>query len=175
MPENEPSPAMMSTSPIPSVTTQGRLPDHFRADAVALVESWTDGLRGDHPVVTSVERDAEVDRWYVRTRSEAKTVTTVWFTVRERTLGFESYFLPMPEDNVGAVYEYLLRANARLYDMRFSIGPEDATYLSGVVPLQGLLAGGSAELDRLLGSVYAASEECFPTAARIGFPARFGS
>ncbi len=153
----------------------GLLPDHFRADALSLLESWTGGLHTDHPVVTSVERDADVDRWYVRTRSEAKTVTTVWFTVRERTLHFESYFLPTPEDNVGAVYEYLLRANARLYDLRFSIGPEDATYLSGVVPLQGLLAGGSAELDRLLGSVYAASEECFPTAARLGFPARFAS
>lgn len=153
----------------------GPPPDQFRADSVALLESWTAGLGRDHPVVTSVERDAEVDRWYVRTRSEAKTVTTVWFTVRERTLHFESYFLPTPEDNAVAVYEYLLRANARLYDMRFSIGPEDATYLSGVVPLQGLLAGGSAELDRLLGSVYAASEECFPTAARLGFPARFGS
>ena len=153
----------------------GLLPDHFRSEAVALLESWTDGLGRDHPVVTSVERDADVDRWYVRTRSDAKTVTTVWFTVRERTLHFESYFLPMPEEHAEAVYEYLLRANARLYDMRFSIGPEDATYLSGVVPLQGLLAGGSAELDRLLGSVYAASEECFPTAARIGFPARFAS
>lgn len=162
----------MSESATPE---SGLLPDHFRAAAVALLESWTDVLRRDHPVVTSVERDADVDRWYVRTRSEAKTVTTVWFTVRERTLHFESYFLPMPDDNVAAVYEYLLRANARLYGMRFSIGPEDASYLSGVVPLQGLLAGGSAELDRLLGSVYAASEECFPTAARIGFPARFAS
>ena len=122
-----------------------------------------------------MERDADVDRWYVRTRSDAKTVTTVWFTVREPTLHFESYFLPLPEEHADAVYEYLLRANARLYDMRFSIGPEDATYLSGVVPLQGLLAGGIGELDRLLGSVYAASEECFPTAARIGFPARFSS
>ncbi len=150
-------------------------PDHFRADAVVLLESWTDEISRDHPVVTSVERDHEVDRWYVRTRSEAKTVTTVWFTVRERTLHFESYFLPAPEENVSAVYEYLLRANGRLYDMRFSIGPEDASYLSGVVPLQGLLAGGSDELDRLLGSVYAASEECFPTAARLGFPARFAS
>ncbi len=153
----------------------GFSPDRFRADSLALLASWTVGLGRDHPVVTSVERDADVDRWYVRTRSEAKTVTTVWFTVRERTLHFESYFLPMPEENAGAVYEYLLRANARLYDMRFSIGPEDATYLSGVVPLQGLLAGGGAELDRLLGSVYAASEECFPTAARLGFPARFAS
>jgi hypothetical protein len=149
--------------------------DRWRADAVSLLESWTEEIGRDHPVVTSVERDPDVDRWYVRARGEAKLVTTVWFTVRERTLHFESYFLPTPEENPGAVYEYLLRANARLYDLRFSIGPEDATYLTGVIPLGGLLAGGSAELDRLLGSVYAASEECFPTAGRLGFPARFAS
>jgi hypothetical protein len=97
----------------------------------------------------------------------------VWFTVRERTLHFESYFLPTPEENAGAFYEYLLRTNARLYNMRFSIGGEDATYLTGLVPLDGVLAGGESELDRILGSVYAASEECFATAGRIGFPKRF--
>lgn len=141
--------------------------------SVALVERWTASLALDHPVVTSVERDPDVDRWYVRARGEAKLVTTVWFTVRERTLHFESYFLPTPEENAAAFYEYLLRTNARLYSMRFSIGGEDATYLTGLVPLAGVLAGGDAELDRILGSVYAAGEECYPTAGRIGFPSRF--
>jgi Putative bacterial sensory transduction regulator len=141
--------------------------------AVALLERWTASIALDHPVVTSVERDPEVDRWYVRAHGDAKLVTTVWFTVRERTLHFESYFLPTPEENAGPFYEYLLRTNARLYDMRFSIGGEDATYLTGLVPLVGVLAGGDAELDRILGSVYAASEECFATAGRIGFPKRF--
>jgi hypothetical protein len=144
-----------------------------RAAAVALLERWTASLTVDHPVVTNVERDPDVDRWYVRARGEAKLVTTVWFTVRERTLHFESYFLPTPEENEGAFYEYLLRTSARLYNMRFSIGGEDATYLTGLVPLEGLLAGGEPELDRILGSVYAASEECFATAGRIGFPKRF--
>lgn len=153
--------------------TVPQAPDRWRGAAVALLESWTASITEDHPVVTSVERDPDVDRWYVRARGETKMVTTVWFTVRERTLHFESYFLPTPEENSGAVYEYLLRANARLYDMRFSIGPEDATYLTGVVPLDGLLAGGAEELDRLLGCVYATSEECFSVAGRIGFPARF--
>ena len=144
-----------------------------RSLAIALLERWTASLAVDHPTVTNVQRDPDVDRWYVRARGEAKLVTTVWFTVRERTLHFESYFLPSPEENSGAFYEYLLRTNSRLYDMRFSIGGEDATYLTGLVPLIGLLAGGEPELDRILGSVYAASEECFATAGRIGFPSRF--
>ena len=142
-------------------------------EALELLERWTTSLTVDHPVVTNVERDPDVDRWYVRARGEAKLVTTVWFTVRERTLHFESYFLPSPEENTGEFYEYLLRTNARLYGMRFSIGGEDATYLTGLVPLVGIVAGGEPELDRILGSVYAASEECFATAGRIGFPRRF--
>ena len=141
--------------------------------AVELFERWTAVVAEDNPIVTNIERDADVDRWYLRVRGEEKIVTTVWFTVRERTLYFESYFLPEPEGNVAQFYEYLLRANTRLYAMRFSIGLEDATYLTGIVPLDALLAGGEAELDRLLGSVYAASEACFRTAGRIGFPGRF--
>lgn len=144
-----------------------------RLAALALVEQWTATTAVENPIVTKIERDPEVDRWYVRVRGEAKLVTTVWFTVRERTLHFESYFLPYPEENRADVYEYLLRANARLYGMRFSIGGEDAAYLTGLIPLTALLAGGEDELDRILGSVYATSEDCYLTAARIGFPARF--
>ena len=145
----------------------------LRTDAIALFERWTGVLAQENPIVTNIERDADVDRWYVRVRGEEKLVTTVWFTVRERTLHFESYFLPEPEDNAAQFYEYLLRANNRLYAMRFSIGLEEATYLTGLVPLEGLLAGAEPELDRILGSVYAASEQCFRTAGRIGFPGRF--
>jgi hypothetical protein len=153
--------------------TSGAPDGALRADALRVIESWATSTASDNPIVTSVERDADVDRWFVRVRGEQKLVTTVWFTVRERTLHFESYFLPTPEENSSGFYEYLLRANARLYTMRFSVGLEDASYLTGIVPLAAVVAGGVDELDRVLGSVYAASEDCFPTAARIGFPARF--
>ena len=150
------------------------LPSPAQHDAaVALLVRWTDLVAGENPIVTNIDRDADVDRWYVRIRGEEKIVTTVWFTIRERTLSFESYFLPAPEDNAAQFYEYLLRANTRLYGMRFSIGLEDATYLTGIVPLVSVLAGAEAELDKILGSVYAVSEQCFRTAGRIGFPSRF--
>ena len=142
--------------------------------AEALIQSWLDSQRADNPVVADVERGdvegADVARWYVRMRGEEKLVTTMWLTLRERTLHFETYVMPAPEENIAECYEYLLRANQRLYVMRFAIGPEDAIYLMGQLPLEAL---SDDELDRLLGAAYAHSEECFPTGMRIGYASKF--
>lgn len=140
----------------------------------SLVAAWVARLVDENPVVTNVEKDPTCERWFIRVRGEEKLVTTVWLTVRERTVSYETYFMPAPEENIAACYEYLLRANARFYGMRFSIGGEDAVYLTGQMPFSALADGcGEAELDRLLGSAYAYSEECFRTAMRIGFETMF--
>ena len=54
--------------------------------------------------------------------------------------------------------------------MRFAIGPEDALYLVGQMPLS---AVDEEELDRIVGSTYAAVEQWFRAAMRIGFAGRF--
>jgi hypothetical protein len=147
-----------------------------RGDVVALLEQWTTTITRENPVVTNVERDTTCDRWFVRVRGEEKLVTTVWFTVREETLAYETYFMPSPEENVAAVFEYLLRANIRFYGLRFAIGQEDAVYLVGQTPFRSLRgADGIDELDRILGAAYAYSEECFRTAMQIGFASRFSA
>ena len=143
---------------------------------LALVTSWVERLVEDNPVVTNVENDPTCDRWFIRVRGEEKLVTTVWLTVREQTVSYETYFMPAPEENIAACYEYLLRASARFYGMRFSIGGEDAVYLTGQMPFSAFGAGcADDELDRLLGAAYAYSEECFRTAMSIGFASRFRS
>ncbi len=103
-------------------------------------------------------------------RGEEKTLIAVWLTLRERTLHYESYFMPAPEENVETCFEYLLRANARLFATRFAIGPEDAVYLVGQMPLS---AVDEAELDRLVGTLYAASEHHFPAAMSIGYESKY--
>jgi hypothetical protein len=142
--------------------------------AEALITSWLDVQRADNPVIAAIERGtvegADVARWYVRMQGEEKEFITLWLTLRERTLHFETYVAPAPEENAAQFYEYLLRANQRLYVMRFAIGPEDAVYLMGQLPLQALC---DDELDRLLGSTWQHAEECFPTAMRIGYSSRF--
>lgn len=154
------------------MTTPNRAAAHDRV--VALMELWTSRTAVENPVVTNIERDPTCDRWFVRVRGDEKLVTTVWFTVREETLAYETYFMPWPEENVAGVFEYLLRANQRFYGYRFAIGVEDAVYLVGQTPFRAL-EGDDAEdeLDRILGAAYAYSEECFRTAMRIGFASKF--
>lgn len=143
-------------------------------EVVALVASWAACLVAENPVVTNVEKDPTCQRWFIRIRGDEKLVTTVWLTVREQTVSYETYFMPAPEENISACYEYLLRASGRFYGMRFSIGGEDAIYLTGQLPFSAFGPEvGEEELDRVLGAAYAYSEECFRTAMRIGFQTKF--
>jgi hypothetical protein len=145
-----------------------------RGPFVALVEAWVAKIVAENPIVSSVERDPEVDRWYVRVRGDEKAVTTVWITVGEQVVHAESYFMPWPEDNRAETFEYLLRSSQRFYGLRFCIGPEDAVYLRGELPLAALLSGDpNDELDRLLGAIYAYTEDCFRTAMTLTFGDRF--
>jgi hypothetical protein len=144
------------------------------AEVSALVERWSATVVEENPVVTNVERDPSCKRWFVRARGEEKLVTTLWVTVREETVHFETYFMPAPEENIVECYEYLLRACARFYAYRINIGGEDAIYLSAQLPFSAFVAPhGESELDRMLGAAYAYSEECFRTAMTIGFATHF--
>ena len=136
----------------------------------ALIDRWTEAERAVNEVVAAVDHDPELRRWYVRLRGEEKSFTAVWLTLRERTLHYETYFMPAPEENFEALYEYLLRANTRLFGMRFAIGAEDAIYLVGQMPLS---AVDEEELDRIVGSSYAYSEQYFRPAMSIGYASRF--
>ena len=137
----------------------------------ALIDGWAARELSSNPVVLAVDRDPDLRRWYVRMRGEEKDFTTVWLTLGQQTLQYETYFMPAPEENVESLYEYLLRLNVRLYGMRFAVGGEDAVYLVGQMPLAAL---DEDELDRVVGSTYAAVEQWFRPALRIGFAGRFG-
>jgi hypothetical protein len=138
----------------------------------AIVTAWLDVQRRENPVIVAIERDADaaLRRWYVRMRGEERDFIAIWLTVGDYTLSFESYVMPAPEENAGELYEYLLRQNARTNGMAFEIGPEDAVYLRGQLPLHAVDAD---ELDRIVGSIYAYVERWFRPAMRIGFRSRF--
>ena len=53
-----------------------------------------------NPLLTAVDHDRSLRRWYVRMRGDDKAVITVWLTLGERTLHYETYFMPAPEENV---------------------------------------------------------------------------
>jgi hypothetical protein len=135
------------------------------------IDGWLRAAAAANPVIASIERGEPGERrWYVRMRGEEKDVTTVWLTLGQRTLRYETYLMPAPEENHAKLYEHLLRRNDRLVGAHFSIGAEDAVFLRGELPASAL---GEAELDRILGTLYADVERCFRPALRIGFASRF--
>ena len=99
----------------------------------ARISGWLGEQLRDNPVVVAVERDLESGerRWFVRLRGEQKDVFTIWFTLRQRTLHYETYVMPAPEENHAQLYEHLLRRNLKLYGAAFAIGDEDAVFLVG--------------------------------------------
>lgn len=144
-------------------------PDEIAAVA-ATIHSWAEREKASNALVAAIDHDPASLRWFVRLRGDQKTITTVWLTLRERTLHFETQFMPAPEENVEALYDYLLRVNARLYGVRFAIGDEEAIYLLGQLPVQAI---DDDELDRIIGSCFAYTEEYFRAAMRIGYASKF--
>jgi hypothetical protein len=136
------------------------------------IDRWLAAQLDENPVIVAVERDEESGerRWFVRAHGEEKDVFTIWFTLRQRTLHYETYVMPAPEENHAALYEQLLRRNAKLYGAAFAIGEEDAIFLAGQLDNASVT---EAELDRVLGSLYAWVEQFFRPAMRIGYATRF--
>lgn len=136
------------------------------------IDAWLAAQLAENPVVAAVERDEESGerRWFVRVHGEQKDVFTIWFTLRQRTLHYETYVMPAPEENQAELYEHLLRRNRKLYGAAFAIGEEDAVFLVGQLADEAVT---DDELDRILGSLYAWVEQYFRPAMRIGFASRF--
>jgi hypothetical protein len=105
----------------------------------------------------------------VRVTGEQKDVFTIWFHLRQRTLHYETYVMPAPEENHARFFEHLLRRNLKMFGAAFAVGDEDAIFLVGQLPNH---AVDDDELDRVLGSLYVWVERFFPTAIRIGFASR---
>jgi len=135
------------------------------------IDEWLANLRGTNTAIVAIDR-AEGDeiRWYVRMRGEEKEFTTIWITLGQRTLRYETYVMPAPEENAAELYESVLRRNERLVGAHFSIGAEDAIFLRGELPLALVC---EPELDRIVGTLYDIVERAFPSLIRIGFASRF--
>jgi hypothetical protein len=144
--------------------------DEFAA-AEALVDTWLERQLADNPAVAALDRGEPGEyRWYLRLRGEEKEVFTICWTLGQRTLHYETYMMPTPEENQAAVYELLLRRNAKVFGAAFNIGDEDAVYLAGQIAVAHLDEG---ELDRILGTLWEWVERTFRPAMRLGYASRF--
>ncbi|GBL20674.1 hypothetical protein EMGBS4_07340 [Acidimicrobiaceae bacterium] len=145
--------------------------DLFDDAAIARVErqidEWLGRIRASYTNIEAVDR-AEGDeiRWFIRMRGEEKDFTTIWLTLGQRTLRYETYVMPAPEQNAELLYETILRRNEKLVGAHFSIGVEDAIFLRGELVLSALV---ERELDRAIGTMYAVVEQLFWSLLEIGF------
>ena len=100
--------------------------DAYDADQLAdlgrRVDGWLADLADEHDHILAVDRtfDGTV-RWHVRMRGDDKEFTTVWLTLGQRTLRYETYVMPAPEENDAELYEHLLRRNDTIVGAHFSV------------------------------------------------------
>ena len=135
------------------------------------ITQWLLSMKDRNETIVAVDRgEIGERRWYVRLRGDEKEFTTVWLTLGQRTLRYETYVMPAPEENAEMLYEHVLRRNESLVGAHFSIGVEDAIFLRGELPLRLV---DEPELDRVIGTLYATVERVFPVIIRIGFASRF--
>ena len=126
----------MGAASYPDAMAQRPLTDDELDTLQAHIEGWLHRQLAENPVVAAVEKDTESGerRWFVRVQGEQKDVFTIWFHLRQRTLHYETYVMPAPEENHAAFYEHLLHRNLKLFGAAFAIGDEEAVFLVGQLP-----------------------------------------
>jgi hypothetical protein len=95
-----------------------------------------------------------------------KLKTACNLIVGEHALRIEAFVMRHPDENHQELWAWLLRRNARMYGVSFSIDAAGDVYLTGRVSLRAL---DEDELDRLLGAVLTYADESFDSMLEIGF------
>jgi hypothetical protein len=149
--------------------------DEEREHVVATIDRWAQSQLITGEALIAFEKIEVNDRtashrWLLRFAGEEKEFITLWLTFHQRTLHFETQFMPFPDENREEVLSYLMRKNAQLFSMAFAFGPEDALYLVGRVPAALV---DDDELDRIAGCSMMYVDDYFPTAMSLGFPTQY--
>ncbi|HEX4015700.1 MAG TPA: YbjN domain-containing protein [Frankiaceae bacterium] len=95
-----------------------------------------------------------------------KLTTMTWLLVQDFSLLIEAFFMRKPEDDPAAVHDWMLKRNAHMYGLAFSIDQLGDVYLVGKLPLSAVEPD---EIDRLLGCMLRYSDDGFDTAVALGF------
>jgi hypothetical protein len=113
----------------------------------------------------SYDRKAE-GRYFVTLPGTKKLQTNCWLIVREHAFAIEAFVCRRPDEAHEEVYRYLLRRNAKLYGVHYTVDALGDIYLVGRLGLDGIT---EAEVDKLLGQVLEAADNDFNILLEIGF------
>jgi hypothetical protein len=105
-------------------------------------------------------------RFFVTLPGHKKLQTNCWLIVGRHAMVVEAFVCRRPDEAHEDVYRYLLRRNARLYGVHYTIDGNGDIYLVGRVAHHAVTTD---ELDRLLGQVVEAADGDFNTLLEIGF------
>ncbi|MFD9740881.1 YbjN domain-containing protein [Umezawaea sp. NPDC059074] len=108
----------------------------------------------------------EPNKFFVTLPGTKKLQTNCWLVVGRHALLVEAFVCRKPDEAHEAVYRFLLRRNAKLYGVHYTVDTEGDIYLVGRI---GLHAVTPDELDRVLGQVVEAADGDFNTLLEIGF------
>ncbi|MEV4728792.1 YbjN domain-containing protein [Saccharopolyspora sp. NPDC049426] len=111
-------------------------------------------------------QDKGGSRFFVTLPGAKKLQTNCWLIVAEHALLIEAFVCRQPDEAHEDVYRYLLRRNAKLYGVHYTIDKSGDIYLVGRI---GLHAVTEEELDRVLGQVLEAADGDFNTLLELGF------
>jgi hypothetical protein len=105
-------------------------------------------------------------QFFVTLPGTHKLATHCWLVVGRHALLVEAFVCRKPDENAEEFLRFLLRRNARMYAVAFSVDKAGDVYLVGRLPLQSVTA---EEVDRLLGAVLQYADEAFDPLLEIGF------
>jgi len=105
-------------------------------------------------------------RFFVTLPGTKKQRTNCWLLVGRHAFVVEAFVCRRPEDDPARVHRFLLRRNAKLYGVHYTVDDAGDIYLLGRM---GLNAIDPDELDRLLGQVVEAADGDFNTLLELGF------
>ena len=106
------------------------------------------------------------DAYVVTLPGTHKLKTAVNLILGEHALRIEAFVMRHPDERHEELWAWMLRHNARMYGVSFSIDTVGDVYLTGRVSIKSL---DEEELDRLLGAVLTYADESFDTMLEIGF------
>ncbi|WP_433408967.1 YbjN domain-containing protein [Saccharomonospora azurea] len=104
--------------------------------------------------------------YFVTLPGTKKLQTNCWLIAREHSLAVEAFVCRRPDEAHEDVYRFLLRRNAKLYGVYYTIDSVGDIYLVGRFGLDTVT---EPELDKVLGQVLEAADGDFNTLLEIGF------
>jgi hypothetical protein len=105
-------------------------------------------------------------RYFVTLPGTKKLQTNCWLIAGAHAFAVEAFVCRRPDEAHEEVYRYLLRRNAKLYSVHYTVDAIGDIYLVGRVGLDAISAD---ELDKILGQVLEAADGDFNTLLEIGF------